>query len=261
MSDTGCYLYAIAKPVDDDVIGGLRGVAGEPVRTVRHRDLVAVVGTVDTGADGGFGADALRHHLNDLQWLEGMVRAHHAVVDGVARVVPTAPLRLATICDDDDGVRDRLDRWHDGFRRALDEVTGRAEWSVKVYAPPATEASPEPAPAAPIGAPGSGAAYLRRRKAAATRREDALAASLAAADDVHAALSHAAADARRLAVQDQRLTGSDTPMSLNGAYLVANDRADEFMDVVHSLRERHPRCRLDVAGPWPAYSFVTVEEQ
>ncbi|RIQ21486.1 GvpL/GvpF family gas vesicle protein, partial [Jiangella rhizosphaerae] len=168
MSETASYLYAVAAPVGDDVLGGLRGVAGEPVRAVRHRDLVAVVGTVDVGSDGAFGEEALARNLNDLDWLEAAARAHHAVIDGVARAVPAAPLRLATIVADDDGVRDRLERWHDGLRRALDEIAGRAEWSVKVYAPEtsAPDAVAEPVPAA--GAPGSGAAYLLRRRAAAT---------------------------------------------------------------------------------------------
>lgn len=262
MSESGCYLYAIAAPVDDDVLGGLRGVAGEPLRAVRHRDLVAVVGTVDVGATGAFGEEALARNLNDLRWLEHVARAHHAVVDGVARAAPAAPLRLATICADDDGVRDRLERWHDGFRRALDEVTGRAEWSVKVFAPSLPPSSPdpnaEPSPAA--GTPGSGTAYLIRRKAAASARDDALARAAAVAEDVHAELAAHAVDARRLAGQDQRLTGGATPMSLNGAYLVPIDDSERFEAAVETLRARYADCRIEVAGPWPAYSFVAVEQ-
>lgn len=225
MGETGSYLYAVAAPFDDGVIGGLRGVAGEPVRAVRHRDLVAVVGTVDTGATGSFGEEALARNLDDVGWLEAAARAHHAVVDGVARTVPAAPLRLATIYSDDDGVRDRLERWHDGLRRALDELAGRAEWSVKVYAPqPPSSSGPT------------------------------------AADDVHAELARHAVDTRRLAVRDQSPTGDDAPMSLNAAYLVASERADAFVIAVEELWERYADCRIELAGPWPAYSFVTVDE-
>ncbi|TDD71040.1 GvpL/GvpF family gas vesicle protein [Jiangella aurantiaca] len=260
MGETGSYLYAIAAPVGDEVLGSLRGVAGEPVRAVRHRDLVAVVGTVDVGTDGAFGEETLARNLNDLGWLEAAARAHHAVIDGVARAVPAAPLRLATVVADDDGVRDRLERWHDGLQRALDEIAGRAEWSVKVYAPEAfgPDVDAEPVPAA--GAPGSGAAYLLRRKAAATARDDALARATAVAGQVHEELAKHAVDARRLAVQDQRLTGSDTPMSLNGAYLVPADGADAFAATVAGLRDRYADCRFELAGPWPAYSFVTMDE-
>ena len=47
-------------------------------------------------------------------------------VQTVAQSAPTAPLRLATICLDDAGVRRRLDEWHDelelvrGWRSFLD---------------------------------------------------------------------------------------------------------------------------------------------
>ncbi|WP_053205551.1 GvpL/GvpF family gas vesicle protein [Jiangella muralis] len=257
MGETGSYLYAIAEPVDDGVLGRLRGVAKEPVRAVRHRDLVAVVGTVDTSATGSFGEEALARNLNDLGWLEAAARAHHAVVDSVARAVPAAPLRLATIVADDDGVRDRLERWHDGFRRALDELAGRAEWSVKVYAP---SSGPDAEPVPPAGAPGAGAAYLIRRRAAATARDDALARAAQTADDVHAELARHAVDTRRLAVHDHRPEGGDTPMSLNGAYLVPSDRADAFVATVRALRHRYADSRIELAGPWPAYSFVTVDE-
>ncbi|PZF83899.1 GvpL/GvpF family gas vesicle protein [Jiangella anatolica] len=258
MTQTGSYLYAIAAPVGDDVLGGLRGVADEPVRAVRHRDLVAVVGTVDIGPDGPFGEEALAQNLSDAGWLAAVARAHHAVIDGVARAVPAAPLRLATIVADDDGVRDRLERWQDGLRRTLDEIAGHAEWSVKVHAPQPADPDTDPQPAA--GAPGAGAAYLLRRKAVATARDDALARASAVAGQVHEELARHATDARRLAVQDQRLTGADTPMSLNGAYLVPVAGADAFVATVEELRERYPDCRFELAGPWPAYSFVTVEE-
>lgn len=259
MSETACYLYAIAAPVGDDVVGGLRGVADEPVRLVRYRDLAAVVGTVDVGPDGAFGEERLARNLADLAWLETAARAHHAVVAGVAGAAPVAPLRLGTIVDDDDAVRGRLDRWHDGFRSALEEVAGRAEWSVKVYAPQPVEPRPDAEPAP--GAPGAGAAYLTRRKAAASARGDAFAHATAVAGQVHEELARQAADARRLAAQDQRLTGHDTPMCLNGAYLVPFDGADAFAATVEALRDRHPDCRFELAGPWPAYSFVTVEEE
>ena len=48
-------------------------------------------------------------------------------------MIGPAPLRLATICLDDAGVRARLDEWHHALVQALDRVEGRFEWSVKAF--------------------------------------------------------------------------------------------------------------------------------
>ncbi|TDD99037.1 GvpL/GvpF family gas vesicle protein [Jiangella asiatica] len=253
MADQGSYLYAVAGPLPDAVVDGIRGIDGAAVRPVRDGDLTAVVSTVDL-AD--FGEESLRQHLGDPEWLEAVARAHHGVVDEVARHATVAPLRLATVCADDNGVRDRLGRWRDALHRTLADVAGCAEWSVKLYPSPpddpdrAGEAEPDAL---------SGAEYLRRRKAAVTHRQDAAQTAAAVAEDVHGELSRHAVAARRLAVHDPRVTGSATPMTLNGAYLVADGEADLFRTAMAALAERHGDTRVEVAGPWPPYSFVTVE--
>jgi Gas vesicle synthesis protein GvpL/GvpF. len=50
-------------------------------------------------------------------------------------------------------------------------------------------------------------------------------------------------------------------MLLNGTYLVGNDSIDEFAARVDSLAAEHPDVRVELTGPWPAYSFAGVEEE
>ena len=112
---TGRYLYAITRGVtNDDVAAAAVGLGGSDVDVVDHRGLQAVVSTVRLEE---FGEEGLRRNLEDLAWLETVARGHDAVVQAVAAHGPTAPLRLATICLDDDGVRARLDEWHDRWPR------------------------------------------------------------------------------------------------------------------------------------------------
>ena len=94
--------------------------------------LIAVVSDVDLVE---FGEEGLRANLERLEWLEEVARGHDAVVQAVAALGPTAPLRLATICLDDGGVRRRLDEWYHALELVLDRVQGRMEWSVKAFAP------------------------------------------------------------------------------------------------------------------------------
>lgn len=73
---------------------------------------------------------------------------------------------------------------------------------------------------------------------------------------VHEALAGYAVAAHRHAAQDRRLSGAPTAMVLNGAYLVEPVAPGGFTALVAGLAGRHPEVRLELTGPWPAYSFA-----
>jgi hypothetical protein len=50
-------------------------------------------------------------------------------------------------------------------------------------------------------------------------------------------------------------------MLLNAAYLVDRERVDEFRRAVDDLAGERPPDSIVVTGPWPPYSFATVEER
>jgi len=254
MGETGRYLYAITRGVEASDLAG-PGLDGGALAAVEHRGLLAVVSEVDLES---YGEEGLRRNLEDLGWLERVARGHDAVVQQVAALGPTAPLRLATICLDDDGVRARLDEWYDGLQAALDRVEGRHEWSVKAFAP-VEQKTAAPADTPATGESGAGAAYLRRKRSETVQRHSAHEQSLAAGEHVHAALSARSVASRRLQPQDPRLTGHEGTMVLNGAYLVPESDADAFTTEIERLTAEQPDLRLQVGGPWPPYSFATLE--
>lgn len=278
MTETGSasYFYAITRPVEPTALEEVVGVGSAPVRLVTDGDLAAVVSTVDLAE---FGEDGLRRNLEDLRWLEGVARAHDAVVRAASAAAPTAPLRLATICLTDAAVRERLREIAEAAGRALDRITGRVEWSVKVVVPaasaagpasaagsasaggPGRDAGPDDVGSAPAARGGAGTAYLERRRQETRQREVDVARAGAIADDVHSELSTAAAAGRRLPPQDQRLAGYDGTMVLNGAYLVGVDDGEAFAALVAAAAAARPDVRIDVGGPWPPYSFATLEDQ
>jgi hypothetical protein len=226
-------------------------VQGGTVEQVSHHGLDAVVSDVPLDT---FGEEGLKQNLEDLGWLEQVARAHDDVVRAVAALGPTAPLRLATICLDDDGVRARLDEWGEDLVAVLDRVTGRGEWSVKVVAPVAPETGePEPEPS-------SGAEFLRRRKAQSEQRAQRHSTANAVAEDVHRELAGRAVASRLLPPQDPQLTGLAGTMLLNAAYLVDLDHAGDFVAAVDDLAARHPALTVEGAGPWPPYSFAVLEQ-
>lgn len=253
---TGRYLYAITRGVSTQDVTATPGLGGGVLDVVDHRGLAAVVSTV--GLDE-FGEEGLRRNLEDLAWLEKVARGHDAVVQAVAGLGPTAPLRLATICLDDEGVRARLDEWHDALTEVLDRVQGRMEWSVKTYARGGVE--PESATAtSAVEGQGAGVAYLQRKRESTQRRMQAEERAHQVAEEIHAALGKHSVASRRLPAQDPRLTGHEGVMTLNGAYLVPIEESDAFAAALSVLSEQHPDAHLEAGGPWPPYSFAVLDQ-
>ncbi|MEU8384422.1 GvpL/GvpF family gas vesicle protein [Streptosporangium sp. NPDC048865] len=252
MTEAGTYLYAIARDTGRDPPDHLVGVAGAPVRTITHEGLVAYVSQVPLEE---FGEEPLRRSLEDLDWVGATARAHNRVVEAVAEETPTAPVRLVTVYSTDDQVHDLLRRRHDDFAEVLDHVTGCEEWGVKAYAEPAADAPAAEEPPAETDSPGT--AYLKRRRASLRSREDAWRQAARRAEDIHAALVSVSVAGHRHRPQDPQLSGREEVMLLNGAYLVAEDRREEFTSAVGSLCGQGVEMQL--TGPWAPYSFTSID--
>ncbi|AVT28674.1 gas vesicle protein GvpFL [Plantactinospora sp. BC1] len=245
----GCWLHGVAREVDPATLAGGTGMDGGPLRAVPAAGLVAVVSTAPLAE---YGEEALRRNLEDLAWLERAARTHHEVVAALSRTGAVVPTRLATVYRDERGVARLLAERRADLAATLDRLTGRTEWGVKGYVVPGLPARAT----APVGAEGAGAAYLRRRRAELSCRDEGQRAAAQAAAAVHDALAGYAAAARRHAPQDRRLSGAPTAMVLNGAYLVDVAGLDGFTALVTALARRHAELRLELTGPWPAYSFA-----
>ncbi|HET8599717.1 MAG TPA: GvpL/GvpF family gas vesicle protein [Segeticoccus sp.] len=255
MGERGVYLYAVCPASASPALDDVRGLRQQPVYAVTHRQLLAVVSAVDLDE---FGEAALRRNLEDLSWLETVARGHDEVVQQLATATTVAPTRLATIFLDDDAVRDRLEQEATALTEALQRIGGRHEWSVKAYSPAHPPAGAGHADGT-SGGHESGTAYLKRRRQERDRREDETHASASAADALHGELRDVVVASRRLPPQDPRLSGHHGVMVLNGAYLVDDSRAERFRSFVEDATARHPQLRVDVQGPWPPYSFATLE--
>ena len=245
MADTVIYVYAVGRDDPGGGLGGLQGVQARPVDVVEGAGLRALVSAVPGDE---FGSEHLEEALQDLTWLAGTARAHHHVVDTVARDVVLAPLALATVFYDEARVRAVLEERRDEFTAILDDLDGRAEWGIKAYAPSTPPGEPETTGAT------SGTDYLRRRRAAIGAADRALDDAYARADTLHGVASEAAVRSHRHRVHDSALTGRSEQMVLNGAYLVDRDRVLHWRALVEDSAPGE--LVVEVTGPWVPYSFV-----
>ncbi|CAL9337911.1 MULTISPECIES: GvpL/GvpF family gas vesicle protein [unclassified Streptomyces] len=250
------YVYAVCRPFDGVLPEGAAGITGEPPRLLHHGDLVAVVDAVPAEE---FDEGPLRARLEDLDWLAATARGHDAVLASLTALTSPLPLRLATVCRDDSGVRRLLEEGHDRFVRALERIDGRVEWGVKVYAeqPPARRPASSEAASGAVG----GRDYLRRRLRERDGREEGRRRADEVGRTLHERLSGYAEAAVLHPPQNPRLAGDTGGVNvLNAAYLVPRERAEGFVALTGDMAQADG-VRVELTGPWAAYSFAGIAEE
>jgi hypothetical protein len=227
-------------------------VDGRPVRLHRHAGVTALVSDVPRAR---YGERALKARLEDLGELEALARAHEATLQAAMAGGAVVPFRLCTIYASPERLDAMLDAERLELTAALERLDGMQEWGVKAFL---HEAAPVPAAAEPA----TGTEYLSRKRARREAAEAGREAIETVVAEVHARLAERAAAAVLSRPQDRRLSGRDTEMVLNAAYLVPRDQAGAFRDAVSELGRRHEPdgVELELTGPWPPHHFVDPPE-
>ncbi|MFC8195437.1 GvpL/GvpF family gas vesicle protein [Streptomyces sp. NPDC060006] len=258
------YVYAVCRPFSTSLPRQLTGVGGVPPKQLVHHGLVAVVGQV---SEEDFAEQPLRAHLEDLDWLGTTARAHQNVIDALTVVTSPLPLRLATVFRDDSGVRTMMEQREETFLRTLDRLDGRVEWGVKVYAEsaetsgdagaggPSGVSANSGASAAAAGKSVSGRDYLRQRRSQRKASEEKWEHAEEFARRLHGSLSGYAEDTRIHAPQNAALSRASGQNILNAAYLVPRSESEAFVELVDRTKDDAPGLRVELTGPWAAYSF------
>lgn len=253
---TALYSYAVLLPFagQDQALEDLQGIADRPVHINYISGLAVAVSQVPM-AD--FDTDALKQHLEDLGWLEDTARAHHRVVEALARHTTVLPLRLATIHRNQERLAAMFDQKHQEFADSLAVLSGQLEWGVKVYALPARHA-----PAQPVE-PGTspGRAYLLQRRAQRQYAENTEQHALALADRINAELVSLVTATRQHRPQAGQLADGPGINVANTAYLVHREKSGAFASLVKQAAAAAPEVRVELTGPWAPYSFISTGDR
>jgi len=249
--DTGLYAFAIipARPVDLAGVPGIDGV--QPLRIVQHGELGLVVSHMRMDLMD----DVREDDLSETSTLAMLARRHDEVVRNVFDHGPVLPLRFGTVVADEDGAHQLLEQHAGAARQRLAHLDTHREWGVRLTreapGPDADTTEDEQAERAQM----SGTSYLAARREALQRGQRAEQETAALVQQVEEALSEYAVDLAH------RGGGPGSGALADLAYLVPQPRQEAFLDAVERLGREvaDERLLLDLTGPWPPYSFATLD--
>ncbi|HET6368415.1 MAG TPA: GvpL/GvpF family gas vesicle protein [Pseudomonadales bacterium] len=219
---TSLYLYALLGVVPPR--GRWRGLDGEPLRFVRVAGLVLAAGPMSR---------APAPKLSTL-------RRHDAVVRRLAGAVPAVlPARFGTLVTDGAALRELIAPRAAALRRALAQVAGREQMTLRLYGSAPRGGGVEAAAPLPSG---PGTRYLTARSAATLRALP----DLARLRGTLAGL-----------VRAERIEPSQTPPLLGSVYhLVDRDQRRAYQRALRSVTCQLADLRVVPSGPWTPYAFA-----
>jgi Gas vesicle synthesis protein GvpL/GvpF len=221
---TPLYLYTLLDEPPSGPLG--EGLAGEPLRLVRHGGLLAAVG--ERPSPPAPGVHAFSEHDAVVRRLAGMASA-------------VLPARFGEWFPSEEALAEKLAPRAGELARALDLVRGCVQMTLRVFGEPASPTIPGPEAGASLG---PGARYLAER-----RREQERMRSLPEIDPLRAVLEP-------LVRAERTERHSAAPLLGTAYHLVPRDRTAEYLAALEEGRARLPDHRVQASGPWPPYAFA-----
>lgn len=248
-----CLVRAAAPPPLAEAPPGVPGAG--PVRLLPVNEglwlAVADVPLPD------YGSEEIRRGLQDLSWVSERALPHEAVVEHFSHAGAIVPMKLFTLFTSDERAVTHVRGDRERLGRALDRTAGRVEWGVRIRFDESRAQEVVAAEARAAGGDGksAGTNFLLRKKMEQEASRTLAARLRTAADEAFAELSAEAAETVR---REAPTPEAGARLLLDAAFLVSEDRAAQFEEVVARCAKRlvDRACEVTLTGPWPPYHFI-----
>jgi hypothetical protein len=219
-------LYAVsgARPRR---LARLRGAANEPLRTIRHGDLLAIVG--ETSKPLELDAPTLRAY-------EATIRALASAVEAILTV------RFGTTLPDPGSVRAVLADRAAPLAAALTLVARREQMTLRVFGVPQ-----KPTPPPPAANPNTGRRYLKARRAALRRTRTV------------PEIAWLRPVLKKYVRAERTERHSQPPLLASVHHLIPRGRAAQYVAAVERASRTPRRVRVVASGPWPPWAFAAED--
>ena len=268
----GLYLYCIRRRIDASSPFSTKGIdeKGE-VFVIPFRELETVVSRVSIEE---FASEEIEKKAQeDLSWIKEKALTHEKVIEEAMRkddkILSLIPMRFGTIFKEKAGLEGTLGGDYSKIKEVLNRIRGKQEWSVKIYLKDRgkleqvikeknkviKEKEKE------IASLPEGMAFFMEEELKEVVSKEADKELNNIVEVLFEGLKKQAVDAKKCKILQKELTGRREPMVLNAAYLISEEKIEDFKKAAEALNQQiqaNGFC-LEYSGPWPAYNFSQIE--
>jgi len=268
----GLYLYCIRRRIDASSPFSTKGIdeKGE-VFVIPFRELETVVSRVSIEE---FASEEIEKKAQeDLSWIKEKALTHEKVIEEAMRkddkILSLIPMRFGTIFKEKAGLEGTLGGDYSKIKEVLNRIRGKQEWSVKIYLKDRgkleqvikekNKAIKEKEKE--IASLPEGMAFFMEEELKEVVSKEADKELNNIVEVLFEGLKKQAVDAKKCKILQKELTGRREPMVLNAAYLISEEKIEDFKKAAEALNQQiqaNGFC-LEYSGPWPAYNFSQIE--
>lgn len=263
----GLYLYCIREKTDTHCFSAKGIDEKEEVFVIPFRELEAVVSKVSLEE---FTSEEIQKKAReDLNWIKEKAIAHEKVIEETMRkddkVLSLIPMRFGAIFKEKERLEVILNKDYSRIMEVLERIRGKQEWSVKVYLKnrgkfeqvikEKNETIKEKKKE--IASLPEGMAFFMEEELKEVISKEMNKELDNTAEVFFEGLKKQAADATKCKILEKELTGRREPMVFNAAYLIAEEKIEDFKKEAEDLNQKIQvqGFYLEYNGPWPAYNF------
>jgi len=266
----GLYLYCVREKSGDNPEISIKGIDGkEEVFVISYCELEIVVSRVSLEE---FGSELIQIKAQeDLPWIKEKAVLHEKIMEEAMRnngkILSLIPMRFGTIFKEETSLRETFSKDYPKIKEVLERIRGKQEWSVKAYLKDKrkfeqlikekNEAIKEKE--REIAGLPEGMAFFIEEELKEIISEELDKELCNIIEGLFENFKKQAVGAVKNKILGKELIGRQEPMVLNAAYLIPEEKIEDFKKETQRLNQEIQAngFYLEYSGPWPAYNFTT----
>ena len=263
MKNSQKYLYCLSNSPPTPLLP----IEALGVKWLRIDDFFVIFKDVPAS---DFSDENIKRHLSDKKWSELRVREHAMVITMIMENSDVIPFNFGTIFPSELSLKRYISDYSDTFREKMLIIGGREEWRIQIFCnrkilyKQIDELSSRTAKMEKeIMASAPGKAYLLKQKKTDLIKSEMDRICKDYGQQCLDQLSNLSESFKKNNLLPKEFTGREDTMILNATFLVNKKKTPLFKDSVdlHGRSDKNLGFLTKLLGPWPPFSFISLERK
>ncbi len=268
----GFYLYGVCPVLklerSRDIKSDIKGIddVGK-VFLVFYNNIAAAVSEVSLEE---FESEEIKRKAEeDLRWIKDKASRHDEAIKAVIKLngnsLAIIPMKFGTIFKTKEGLIDSLRKNYLKFKKLLEALEGKEEWSMKVYLKTRLLENEIKKTSAVIKEKSkelcsmpAGRTYFLEKEIGEMAVSEAKKSISGYISVFLEKIKPRTEEVKENKILEKELTEKNEPMVFNGAFLVKKEKVKKFSEEMQKLKTEFKKIGFvfESSGPWPPYNFV-----